>query len=206
MARINLEDIYKARSLEELRETYDGWADAYDEQMYDDYGHLGCKLLVEHVGPLLATNAVILDAGAGTGTLGEALHGGGFKVIDGIDMSAGMLEQARAKGVYRHLGTAVLGERLDFPDDGYDAILSSGVFTVGHAPPESFYELIRITRKGGLIGFTMRDDERPEGFVAMFERLEADGSWRKVHESEPHSILSRGDARYTQRYWGFEVI
>jgi len=203
---LNLAKLYNASNLEELREAYDAWAKTYDQQIMVDYGWLGPGLIVEQVRPLLKDEAAILDAGAGTGLLGAALARAGFRNIDGNDLSSGMLAKARTLGVYRKLDVAVLGEALEPADDTYDAVLSSGVFTPGHAPPESFFELIRITRSGGLIGFTMRDDERPDGFIAMFGRLETEGLWKPSAHSEPIATLSRGDSHYTQRFWTFEVV
>jgi len=205
LGRINLEDIYHAASLEELREAYDGWADAYDDQLYGDYGHQGCKTFIKGARALLEPKAVLLDAGAGTGALGAALAAEGFATIDGIDMSDGMLAEARKKGVYRNLSIGVLGEPLDLADGAYDAVVSNGVFTVGHAPPDSFLELIRVTRTGGHVCFTMRDDERPQGYMEMIERLEDEGRWRRAHVGEPEVTLATGDPRYRQRFWSFEV-
>ncbi len=206
MARINLDDIYHIETTDALREAYDNWADDFDQQLDGELGYQGWDLIVSNIAGRLAGDALILDAGAGTGLLGAALAKAGYRNIDGNDLSQGMLAKARALGVYRKLDIAVLGEALAPADDTYDAVLSSGVFTPGHAPPESFFELIRITRPGGLIGFTMRDDERPEGFIPMFERLESEGLWKPSVRSEPIVTMSRGDSRYTQRYWAFEVV
>ena len=71
----------------------------------------------------------ILDAGAGTGQLGVALHDAGYAGIEAMDLSAGMLAVARAKGVYADLREGRLGDALDYPDDTYDAVVASGVFT-----------------------------------------------------------------------------
>ena len=54
-----------------------------------------------------------------------------------------------------------LGEKLDFPDDKFAAIISSGTITPHHAPPKSFEELIRIG-PGAPIIFSMRDDPAQE--------------------------------------------
>ena len=51
-----------------------------------------------------------------------------------------------------------LGEKFDFPDDQFAAIISSGTITPHHALPKSFEELIGIARRGGPIIFNVRDD------------------------------------------------
>ena len=69
-------------------------------------------------------------------------------------MSKGMLAEAKRKGIYYKLDRMVLGETLDFPDNYFEAAVSAG--TIGHAPAESFDELIRITKSAGFKVFSLR--------------------------------------------------
>ncbi|NEQ86776.1 MAG: class I SAM-dependent methyltransferase, partial [Moorea sp. SIO2I5] len=103
-------------------------------------------------------NAQILDVGAGTGVVGQWLQEEGFHNLVGIDMSEGMLTEAKRKNIYTELRLMVLGEPLDFPSATFDAVTACGVFTYGHAPSRSFDELIRVTKPGGYIIFTLRPD------------------------------------------------
>ena len=105
-----------------------------------------------------ANTAPILDAGCGGGIQAEPLAMLGYGPFTGIDLSEGMLEVARAKNLYRELRQMTLGEKLDFPDDKFAAIISSGTITPHHALPKSFEELIGIARRGGPIIFNVRDD------------------------------------------------
>ena len=59
-------------------------------------------------------DGMILDAGAGTGGVGELLHHQGFLNLVGIDISSGMLNEALKKNVYSDLRVGILGEDLDF--------------------------------------------------------------------------------------------
>ena len=86
----------------------------------------------------------MLDAGAGTGITGEILALLGYRDLTGIDISRNMLELARKKGVYKDLRQMALGGELDFPSDAFSAIVATGVFAAGHAPPESFDDLQRV--------------------------------------------------------------
>ena len=115
-------------------------------------------LALEACRQYVPSDARILDAGAGTGLVGKALSDAGYRNLTAIDMSPGMLEEARAKGVYRQLRRMVLGERLDFPDDNFDAVVSIGVLTLGHAPARSLDEMVRVTKPGGHVIFTLRPD------------------------------------------------
>ena len=68
------------------------------------------------------------------------------------------MNKARQKIFYTELYQQVLGETLDFSTNFFDAVISVGVFTYNHAPSHAFDELIRITKPGGYIIFTMRPD------------------------------------------------
>jgi predicted TPR repeat methyltransferase len=98
---------------------------------------------------LVDRNARILDAGAGTGLLGVALAEDGFSRIDALDLSPAMLAVAERKGIYDSLVEARLGAPLPYDAATFDAVVSSGVLTTGHAPASSLDELVRITRPGG---------------------------------------------------------
>lgn len=185
MERRSLEWIDEYRSREDLEGRYDEWAGRYDKNLVEEWEYK----LPAFIGDLFMKyvkdrNARILDAGAGTGLGGEYVSNNGHHDLSGIDMSRGMLAEARPKGIYRRLERMVLGERLDFPDDHFDATLSVG--TIGHAPPESFDELIRITRPSGYIVFSIRaafyDEPR---FHRKLESLEGAGIWRLVERAGP---------------------
>ena len=93
--------------------------------------------------------AKVLDAGAGTGMVGEELAGQGFKRITALDMSPGMLATANEKAVYEELVVGELGKPLPFETDGFAGTTCIGVLTIGHAPPEALDELVRVTKSGG---------------------------------------------------------
>ena len=105
------------------------------------------------------SKAKILDAGCGTGLVGEILHEKKFKNIVGIDFSQTMLDKALKKKVYQSLALSDLTEKLAFKDNTFDAIVCAGTFTCGHIGPEAFLEFIRVTKIGGYISFTVRDQE-----------------------------------------------
>ena len=86
-----------------------------------------------------------------------------------------MLAEAERKGVYRSLVEARLGERLPYEDATYDAVVSSGVLTTGHAPASSLDELVRVTRPGGHVVFTLRSDRTPPGYDAKLAGLVGGG-------------------------------
>jgi len=150
-----LERVYHAKGREDLRALYDSWAETYDADL-QQVGYLHAPVITGLVAlHVPRRDAAILDAGVGTGSIGNVLSLLGYNNLSGIDMSEGMLEKARARGCYTDLRRGVLGEALDFPDGAFDAILSTGTFTNGHAPAAAFHELTRILEPGGFLLFTV---------------------------------------------------
>ncbi len=112
-----LEQAYAAKSNAELRALYDAWAAQYDQDL-QAFGYSYPPAIAGLVGRYVREReAPILDAGAGTGIVGEVLSILGYTRLTGIDLSDGMLAIARAKSVYAELKNQTLGERLDFADD-----------------------------------------------------------------------------------------
>ena len=146
--KVDLEDLYKA------------WAESYDRDVVEVIGYVGHSITTELLLKYLDNSkAKILDAGCGTGLVGEILYEKKFKNIVGVDFSQPMLDQALEKNVYLSLGLADLTEKLTFKDNAFDAIVCAGTFTCGHVGPEALSELIRVTKTGGYISFTVRDQE-----------------------------------------------
>jgi SAM-dependent methyltransferase len=138
--------------------------------------------------------------------LGVALAAEGFSRLDGLDLSPGMLEVAARKGVYRELREGKLGDRLPYGTGAFDGVVSAGVLTVGHAPATSLDELVRITRRGGHVVFTLRSDQVPPGFEEKIAELEAAGGWELVERGEEFQALPKGEPSVLVRVWAFRVL
>lgn len=163
--------VYGARSRDEVAALYDGWATGYDADMARaGYRHptICLALLTRH---LPKGAAPILDAGAGTGLLGEWLKIAGYPIVHGLDISDGMLAVAQAKGSYDALHRAALGTSLPFADASFAGIVSSGVFTTGHVGPDGLDDLVRICRPGGIIVLTVKTTLWADGFAAHLAEL-----------------------------------
>ena len=161
-----LGSVYDAKAPEEVAALYDGWAESYDADMASaGYRHpsIGLALLARHA-PRGAGH--VLDAGCGTGLLGDWLGILGFAPVDGLDLSEGMLAVARGKGAYAALHRLALGGPLPFPDDHFAAVISTGVFTTGHVGAEGLPELVRIVRPGGVLVLTAKTTLWDGGFAA----------------------------------------
>ena len=169
--------ILSAASTDELMGVYDGWADRYDQELLHDWGYTSPQMAVRLL--LKSMNAKglrVLDAGCGTGLVGELLKKSGVTAVCGIDYSPGMLEQARKKGVYDALDMADMNQPLLAPTASFDAVTCIGTFTATHVKPEAVNELIRVTRPGGKVIFTVRYDYWcATDFVDLICGLHTDG-------------------------------
>jgi predicted TPR repeat methyltransferase len=201
-----LDKVYSARNNTELAEGYDAWAQDYEQDVLS-FGYKIPAIMSGLIGRYLPSGTGrILDAGAGTGILGENLFVMGYKDLVGIDLSAGMLEVARKKGVYRNLLQMTLGQKLDFADNAFAATVSMGVFTKGHAPAESFDELIRITEPRGYIIFSVRADVYlNQGFKKKQDSLKKEGKWRLVEQTEPFQALPLGNSKIYNRVFVYRA-
>lgn len=212
MANPSSEGVSKALELggdaERIRDYYRDWAERYDEDVAGE-GYHAPAIVAELAG--LAARAYgegrrrdmkVMDAGCGTGLTGVALKRNGFETIDGFDISAEMVERSRETGAY---GELVSGTDLNLPDAGlgkfagvYDIVTCVGVFTLGHVAPEGFDHLVEITKAGGFLVTSGRDDYvRESKFAEHLDRLEKDG--------RIETVMQLPDARYVGEdradYW-----
>ena len=198
--------VYAAKNNQELQTRYDQWAHEYDKDLAEQFEWLGPRTAVALFAKHVPADAKVLDAGAGTGLVGEQLVASGFRNLHGIDLSPRMLEVARRKGIYRDLQQMTLGERLAFATDTFDAVISVGVFTMGHAPAHAFDELARITKPGGSIVFSLRPELYDQGgFRETLADLEAADRWCLAECSEPYHPLPKGEPEVVHRIWVYRV-
>jgi SAM-dependent methyltransferase len=193
MAESKLDAVYGATSPTELASAYDEWAASYDSDMAEvGYRHpaVGLALLTRH---LPVGSRPILDAGAGTGLIGELLGTVGYPEVDALDASLGMLEVARSKNAYREFHHAFLGERLAFDDGKYTAVISTGVFTTGHVGVEGLPELFRVVRPGGVIVLSVKMTLWDSGFADYLTRAEADGEVRVLEVTPSYASMPAGE-------------
>ena len=90
-SRVDLDRLYGARDIGELKTEYDRIAPAYDAELVDGMGYRSPAAVTAVARRVLPSDARILDAGAGTGLLGVALADAGFTRLDALDLSPGML-------------------------------------------------------------------------------------------------------------------
>jgi predicted TPR repeat methyltransferase len=201
-----LQSAYAAKDGQEAAELYDSWAEDYERRV-SSWGYITPAVAAWFLGRYVAPeDGTVLDAGAGTGLMGLVLAPLGYRDLIGIDVSRDMLEYAREKGVYRELRQMELGGRLDLPSDAFAAVVAAGVFAAGHAPPESFEDLIRVTKRGGYVIFSVRTDVYLEGgFKEKQEALEREDRWQLAETSEPFAHLRFEDPDLKVQVFAYRV-
>ncbi|HCV28427.1 MAG TPA: class I SAM-dependent methyltransferase [Dehalococcoidia bacterium] len=199
--------VYSSTSPAQLAARYDYWAANYELDTERDYGRNDPQMTLPLVQKFVPAGARILDAGVGTGLVGQLMAGAGYDDLIGIDISTEMMAEAEAKGVYRDLKRMVLGETLEFETDSFDAVTCVGVLTFGHAPASSLREFVRVTRPGGYVIYTVRPDVREQGgFIELEDELTEAGLWKLAEVTDEFPSLPKGLPESMLRVWAFEVM
>ena len=172
---------------------YDEWAvnGKYNRDMlaWDYTGPEECVGVLRKY--LHDTNSVILDAGCGSGLVGEALQRQGYSSIYGVDLSQKLLDSV-PQDIYRHLHQADLNCPVDMPDDFFDAVVCVGAFTFGHLNANALDEFIRITKNKGLICFTINEGIYEEyGFDKKIKKLKNENKWKEIEFFKSDYIASK---------------
>lgn len=107
--------------------TFDRFADSFETQLNERLQYrapqLCADMLARHL-PTPARQFVVLDAGCGTGLCGP-LIAPWARVLGGVDLSRGMIDHAKTKGVYTDLYKAELTEFLRESPAQWDVVLSA---------------------------------------------------------------------------------
>ncbi len=207
MSNSMIDRVYGAKSQDEQEAAYDEWSARYERDLCAMGYRLPAVAAAVFASHVALDAGPILDAGCGGGLQAEPLSVLGYGPITGIDLSAGMLSVARSKGIYAALHRMALGGRLDFPDDGFAAVVSTGAITPGHAPPESLDDLVRVTRPGGRLVFSLRCDAgQHPGYAAACDRLEAGGRWRHIFSTGEFLAMPYGEPDVISRVHVYEVV
>ena len=188
MADKYLDKVYKLDGVEETIDFYDEWAASYDAEVTDN-GYVTPARCARALAGIVADKATpILDFGCGTGLSGRALAGEGFAVIDGTDLSDGMLKVARQSGVYRNLWQGSIEKPFGFAPGTYPVIATIGVIGTGAAPAETAHLVTDHLAPGGLFLLSLNDHALAEPeFDGALKAEVAKGRLEEIHRDYgPH--------------------
>ena len=189
---------------------------AYVEQLFDEYAGKFDKHLVEvlqYRAPELLTDAVVqvtappkgawtvIDLGCGTGLCGPLIRPYARSLI-GVDLSAGMLDKARERGVYDELRQQDVAAGLAGFEASLDLAISADVFVyIGDLAPV-FAAAARALRPGGWFaftaevydgeGFALETTKRYRHSLGYLEREAAAHGFRVAHSAEIEARRENG--------------
>tara|TARA_B100000686_G_C16598085_1_gene867161 strand:+ start:267 stop:893 length:627 start_codon:yes stop_codon:yes gene_type:complete len=172
-------DIYKLTKPEEILKYYQVWTkkNKYNQDMIDLNYVAPQEVVLVLKKYALNNKCKILDAGCGTGLVGLELKKCGYTNIDGVDFSQSMLDLV-PKDIYKKIDKVDLNKPLKFKINTYDAVVCVGTFTYGHVKAHALEELIRITKNGGFICFTINEGiYKKYGFDKKIKKLTNNKSW-----------------------------
>jgi SAM-dependent methyltransferase len=216
---------------------YRDWAPTYDRDSMDAFGYAApraaAELLCRYLHSPSGGELTVLDAGAGTGLVGQELFAAAARhpttamhklSICGVDFSPDMLAEAGKKvrgldglPIYSRLLTADLNTLgADLGGEQFDAVVCVGTLTPKHCGPTALDELVCAVKPGGLLVFTLRLDYYEDAAAGMKARLrELEGVGKGVSDvGRTLKLLERTrPALYTPRAsdeirfcaWAYEV-
>jgi ubiquinone/menaquinone biosynthesis C-methylase UbiE len=142
-------------SIEAIRSSYDGVADVYAAAMFDELKNKPFdRDLLTRFAAATAGRGRVCDMGCGPGQIARFLREAGADVF-GLDLSAGMIEQARRLNPGMEFVTGNM-LALDLADSSLAGI--AAFYAIVNLPPEirplAFREMARVLQPGGLLLLT----------------------------------------------------
>ena len=197
---------YSYERPEDLARYYNDSASQYDDYVSEVSYILHLRVAAEYT---MSSNGddSVLDIGCGTGLLGQAISNIlPLTKVDGVDISPGMLEIAKTKtktsdksNSYRNLFKHDVTKDMNFTDEKYDAIVSSGVFTKGHLFPGDMWRVMEPLKVGGFFVSSIKKDH--------FETSQFDTTIRDLHQEQKITISKMIEVNsYDSRYEAPSII
>jgi predicted TPR repeat methyltransferase len=141
-------------------------SDAYVQALFDEFAPRFDETLagVDYQGPALIegilnrfmplTGLDILDAGCGTGLAGVPLRARARRLV-GVDLSPGMLDKARQRGLHDALHHAELAAFMRQHPASYDLVAAADVLIYFGDLAPTFEAVARALKPGGHLAFTV---------------------------------------------------
>ena len=144
-----------------VRRLFDQHAPEFDQALRERLDYRGPELMLQAVAGVCtalarpATFASMLDLGCGTGLAAEAFRASVQHLV-GVDISPGMIQQAREKQLYQRLESAELVQFLQAErDESYDLIVAADVFVYVADLAPAISRIARVLTRDGLLTFTV---------------------------------------------------
>jgi len=149
-----------------VSELFDQYAERFEGALLGQLEYRAPQQLreaVELARPFTTTGEKILDLGCGTGLGGEAFLSRAASLY-GVDLSAGMIAEARRKGIYTELREGEIVASLQEHKNAFDLIIAADVLVyLGDLRP-LFENVCEALSSEGLFAFTVQKGDG-EGFI-----------------------------------------
>lgn len=165
------------QSDEQVRVAYDATADEYAAAFRSTEPEQPVELaMVSHFAGSLRGQRRVLDAGCGAGRFLPILAGLRCEV-DGVDLSPGMIRNARANHPSFATQVATLTD-LPFESASFDGYFSwySTIHTTDQALPALLHEAHRVLRRGGSILVAFQSGDGAQNLSEFYRRRGVDAS------------------------------
>jgi predicted TPR repeat methyltransferase len=184
---------------------FDAYAPRFDEHLLGRLQYQTPERIVEVIrvcGDRRSASA--LDLGCGTGLCGEVIRSMVDR-LEGVDLSAGMIEQATQRGCYDELVVSGINDYLEAKSGEYDLIVSSDVFIYIGDLADTFARVTNALRPSGLFVFSVEataaetDSQTPD----IGYRL---NSTRRYSHSLSYLQRLASEHRLTERHAAKEIM
>jgi predicted TPR repeat methyltransferase len=175
-----------------VAEEFDGFAARYDEVLVGWLEYRGPEILHRAVSAVLGTHPPpqdIVDLGCGTGLAARVFRPMARR-LEGVDLSARMIDRARARALYDSLAVDEIGRFLAGKPGAYTLAIAADVLIYFGDLAPVFAAVAGALRPRGLFAFTVEAESGPD------YRLTASG--RYAHDD--------GYVRRAAEAAGFEVV
>lgn len=161
----------KSAPKEYVENLFDHYAEKFDYHLVEILQYNTPKKLITLLNDYVVEQSIkkekltILDLGCGTGLCAEELRSYNIgKSITGVDLSSKMIEQAKAKNVYKHLIVKDIEGFLKNTENRYSTIISSDVFVYLGELANIFQLVNNILKKDGIFLFSVEKSTKNTGY------------------------------------------
>ncbi len=142
-------------------------AKSFDKSLLQQFDYKAPEVMNKSVREVLGqerNQLDVLDLGCGTGLCGSLLRDVA-RTLEGVDISANMIEEAKKKAVYDKLSVVDIMEIIDNYENDFDVIIAMDVLCFFGDLSEVYKKCARALRSGGVFGFTVEKGESDQDWT-----------------------------------------
>ena len=204
----NLHRILEPEVMDTLEEAFE-----YDSMDHSQVNEVFCNDFF--AARNLTDGVQILDVGTGTAQIPIAMckRNSGLK-ITAIDLAESMLTLGNKNIQTARLEDSITlvqvdSKKMPYPDESFDQVISNSIIHHIPNPVECFKEMIRVTKKDGLL--FVRDLLRPDSFAELQNIVnlhagDATPKQKQLFTDSLHASLSLSEVREMVKLFGFEAF